>query len=381
METAPAIGMAFHFSTVYHLIVMKKSLFIALLAVLPLTVSAKVSAPAAHTAPNAATADATAESVAENLCKLMDDCASLMERCQKKNADKTADKLEKKFAQVKKQRSGLKKIVKKHPEQMEELKQNAALGEKLEKALQRLDAAHEQLAAKEFYGSPRLEKIAEAPCDIAFLRSAAPQPSSPKSGTASVSELMTECAALMNACTQENADAQTDKLEALFDKIQEAITAGNIDENADKAAAQMEAAAKKLEANGYYGSSRLETLLTHPHRKQVETQDLNTASPEAIATECAGRLEEMADLLEQCTQTNADETADKLTQKIARLTELKKAAERLTEEARAGIRTTQQPGESLLVADLRFEAAAAFVKEKGYFGSEKLKQTMENLPR
>lgn len=381
METALSIGMAFHFSTVYHLIVMKKSLFIALLAVLPLTVSAKVSAPAAQTAPNAATADATAESVAEKLCKLMDDCASLMERCQEKNADKTADKLEKKFAQVKKQRSGLKKIVKKHPEQMEELKQNAALGEKLEKALQRLDNAREQLAAKEFYGSPRLEKIAEAPCDIAILRGAAPQPSSPKGGTASVSGMMTECAALMNDCTQENVDAQTDKLEALFDKIQEAITADNIDENADKAAAQMETAAQKLEANGYYGSSRLETLLTHPHRKQVETQDLNAATPEAIITEWAGRIEEMADLLEQCTQANADETADELAQKIARLAELKKAAESLPKEAQASIRTNQKLGENLLVAGLRFEAAAAFVKEKGYFGSEKLKQAMENLPR
>lgn len=382
MGTAPTIGMALHFSTIKHLVVMKKSLFIALLAAFPLMAQAKVSAPA--TAPQATAkpaSDATAESVAEKLCKLMDDCASLMERCQEKNADKTADKLEKKFAQVKKQCSVLKKMAKKHPEQMDELKQNTELRAKILGTGMRLDNAREQLAAKEFYGSPRLEKIAETPCDIDFLRSSAQQPSSPKGSTASVSAMMTECAALMNACTQENVDAQTDKLEALFDKIQEAITAGNIDENADKAAAQMEAAAQKLEANGYCGSSRLEMLLTHPHRKQVETQDLNTASPEAIATECAGRIEEMADLLEQCTQANADETADKLTQKIARLTELKKAAGSLSEEARADIRTNQKLGESLLVADLHFEGAAAFVKEKDYFGSEKLKQTMENLPR
>lgn len=208
-----------------------------------------------------------------------------------------------------------------------------------------------------------------------------------ESAAENICTLMTECAVLMNACTQENVDAQTDKLEALFDKIQESIEALSPEEQEqsieaiDNAALQMEAAAQKLEAKGYYGSSRLETLLTHPHRQQVETQDLNTASPEAIATECAGRIEEMADLLEQCTQANADETADKLTQKIARVTELKKAAERLTEEARADIRTNQKPGESLLVAGLRFEAAAAFVKEKGYFGSEKLKHIMENLPR
>lgn len=226
--------------------------------------------------------------------------------------------------------------------------------------------------------------LAVLPLTLATTSTPATQPA-PSAAAESVAEnictLMTECAALMNACTQENVDAQTDKLEALFDKIQEAIITDNIDANADKAAQQMEAAAQKLEAKGYYGSSRLETLLTHPHRKQVETQDLNTASPEAIATECAGRIEEMADLLEQCTQANADETADKLTQKIARLTELKKAAESLSEEARAGIRTNQKLGESLLVADLQFEAAAATVKEKDYFGSEKLKQTMENLPR
>lgn len=380
METAPAIRLDLLFSTVNHLIMMKKTLLIALLAVLPLTVSAKVSAPATQTAPSA-TADATAESVAEKLCKLMDECASLMERCQEKNADKTADKLEKKFAQVKKQRSALKKIAKKHPEQMDGLNQNTDLRAKIQDMSMRLDNAREQLAAQEFYGSPRLEKIAETPCDLAFLQSSTPQPSSQKSGTASVSAMMTECAALMNACTQENVDAQTDKLEALFDKIQEAINAGNINEDADKAAAQMEEAARKLEANGYYGSTRLETLLTHPHRKQVETQDLTTATPEAIITECAGRIEGMADLLEQCTQANADETADKLTQEIARVTELKKAAETLPEEVRAGIQTNQKLGESLLVAGLRFEAAAAFMKEKGYFGSEKLKQTMENLPR